>query len=46
MKLMRPTRLTMVTVQVRDFDEAVAWYRDMLGLSVLFTQPSEFCITT
>ncbi len=44
MTLMRPTRLTMVTVQVRDFDAAVAWYRDVLGLAVLFTQPNEFAM--
>jgi catechol-2,3-dioxygenase len=35
MSIMQPTRLMMVTVQVRDFDLAVAWYRDVLGLSVL-----------
>lgn len=44
MTLMQPIRLTMVTVQVRDFDAAVAWYRDVLGLSVSFTQPDEFCM--
>jgi catechol 2,3-dioxygenase-like lactoylglutathione lyase family enzyme len=41
---MRPNRLMMVTVQVRDFDAAVAWYRDVLGLSVLWMQPAEFCM--
>jgi catechol 2,3-dioxygenase-like lactoylglutathione lyase family enzyme len=44
MTLMKPTGITMVTVQVRDFDAAVAWYRDVLGLSVRLTQPSEFCM--
>lgn len=34
----------MVTVQVRDFDAAVAWYRDVLGLSVLTLEPDEFCM--
>lgn len=34
----------MVTVQVRDFDAAVAWYRDVLGLSVLYMEPDEFCM--
>ena len=33
----------MVTVQVRDFDAAVAWYRDVLGLSVVWLEPGEFC---
>jgi len=33
----------MVTVQVRDFDAAVAWYRDVLGLSVTWLEPGEFC---
>ena len=33
----------MVTVQVRDFDAAVAWYRDVFGLSVLSLEPDEFC---
>ena len=41
---MRPTALMMVTVQVRDFDLAVAWYRDVLGLSVLELEPDEFCV--
>lgn len=44
MNIMQPTRLMMVTVQVRDFDAAVAWYRDVLGLSVLELEPSEFCV--
>jgi len=34
----------MVTIQVRDFDAAVAWYRDVLGLAVLGTEPGEFCL--
>ena len=33
--LVKPTAMMMVTVQVRNFDAAVAWYRDVLGLSVL-----------
>ena len=33
----------MVTVQVRDFDSAVAWYRDVLGLTVLWIEQGEFC---
>lgn len=41
---MQPTRLMMVTVQVRDFDAAVAWYRDVLGLSVVWMEPSDFCM--
>jgi catechol 2,3-dioxygenase-like lactoylglutathione lyase family enzyme len=41
---MQPTRLMMVTVQVRDFDVSVAWYRDVLGLSVLELEPNEFCV--
>jgi catechol 2,3-dioxygenase-like lactoylglutathione lyase family enzyme len=41
---MQPTRITMVTVQVRDFDTAVTWYRDVLGLSVLYLEPNEFCV--
>ncbi|HMK12249.1 MAG TPA: VOC family protein [Acidimicrobiales bacterium] len=38
------SRLNMVTVQVRDFDAAVAWYRDVLGLSVVWLEPGEFCV--
>lgn len=34
----------MVTVQVRNFDAAVAWYRDVLGLTVLALEPDEFCM--
>ena len=33
----------MMTVQVRDFDAAVAWYRDVLGLTVVWLEPNEFC---
>ena len=33
----------MVTAQVRHFDAAVEWYRDVLGLSVLWIEPGEFC---
>lgn len=40
---MKPTGLAMVTVQVRDFDSAVEWYRDVLGLAVLWIEPGEFC---
>jgi catechol 2,3-dioxygenase-like lactoylglutathione lyase family enzyme len=34
----------MVTVQVANFDAAVAWYRDVLGLAVLYLEPDEFCM--
>lgn len=34
----------MVTAQVRDFDAALAWYRDVLGLAVLYLEPDEFCL--
>lgn len=44
MKVMQPTRLMMATAQVRDFDVAVAWYRDVLGLAVLELEPNEFCV--
>jgi catechol 2,3-dioxygenase-like lactoylglutathione lyase family enzyme len=44
MAFMRPTQVMMVTVQVRDFDATVAWYRDVLGLSVLSLEPDEFCM--
>jgi catechol 2,3-dioxygenase-like lactoylglutathione lyase family enzyme len=44
MTLMQPTGIVMVTVQVRDFDAAVAWYSDVLGLSVLSLEPDEFCM--
>jgi catechol 2,3-dioxygenase-like lactoylglutathione lyase family enzyme len=36
-------RISLVTVQVRDFDMMVAWYRDVLGLSVGWLEPHEFC---
>jgi catechol 2,3-dioxygenase-like lactoylglutathione lyase family enzyme len=35
--------ISLVTVQVRDFDAMVAWYRDVLGLSVVWREPNEFC---
>ena len=35
-------RMMMVTVQVRDFDAMVAWYRDILGLDVVVVEPGEF----
>lgn len=44
MTFMQPTAMMMVTVQVRDFAAAVAWYRDVLGLSVLALEPDEFCM--
>jgi catechol 2,3-dioxygenase-like lactoylglutathione lyase family enzyme len=34
----------MVTVQVRNLDAMVAWYRDVLGLEVLGLEPGEFCL--
>jgi catechol 2,3-dioxygenase-like lactoylglutathione lyase family enzyme len=37
-------RMMMVTVQVRDFDAMVAWYRDTLGLEVLGVEPGEFAV--
>lgn len=37
-------RLMMVTVQVREFDAMVTWYRDTLGLTVLGLEPGEFCL--
>lgn len=40
---MKPTGVMMVTVQVRDFDTCVSWYRDVLGLEVLWLEPDEFC---
>ena len=36
-------KVVMVTVQVRDFDAMVAWYRDVLGLAVVWLEPGEFC---
>jgi catechol 2,3-dioxygenase-like lactoylglutathione lyase family enzyme len=41
---MRPTGIMMVTVQVANFDAAVAWYRDVLGLAVVYLEPDEFCM--
>jgi catechol 2,3-dioxygenase-like lactoylglutathione lyase family enzyme len=32
----------MVTVQVRDFDSCLAWYRDVLGLVPQWFEPGEF----
>ncbi len=43
---MQPTGVTMITVQVADFDAAVAWYRDVLGLDVSYLEPTEFCVLT
>ena len=40
---MKPLGVMMVTVQVRNFDTALEWYRDVLGLTVLWTEPNEFC---
>ena len=34
----------MVTIQVRDFDQLVEWYREVLGLKVLGVEPGEFCL--
>jgi catechol 2,3-dioxygenase-like lactoylglutathione lyase family enzyme len=36
----------MVTVQVRDFDAMVAWYRDVLGLGIGSLEAGEFCELT
>jgi catechol 2,3-dioxygenase-like lactoylglutathione lyase family enzyme len=41
---MGPRQLSMVTVQVRDLDAARAWYTDVLGLSVGWLEPGEFCV--
>jgi catechol 2,3-dioxygenase-like lactoylglutathione lyase family enzyme len=38
-----PTAVIMVTAQVRNFDAAVEWYQDVLGLTVLWNEPGEFC---
>ena len=43
MIVMQPTGIMMVTVQVRNFEALVTWYRDVLGLSVLSLEPDEFC---
>ena len=37
-------RMMMVTIQVRNLDSCVAWYRDVLGLEVLGLEPDEFCL--
>jgi catechol 2,3-dioxygenase-like lactoylglutathione lyase family enzyme len=37
-------QISMVTVQVRDFDRTRAWYTDVLGLSVGWLEPGEFCV--
>lgn len=34
----------MVTAQVRDFAVALAWYRDVLGLALLYQEPGEFAM--
>jgi catechol 2,3-dioxygenase-like lactoylglutathione lyase family enzyme len=39
----RIRQLAMVTVQVRDFDAMLDWYRDVLGLTVGWLEPGEFC---
>jgi len=36
-------QIVMVTIQVRDFDAMVAWYQDILGLSIGALEPGEFC---
>jgi catechol 2,3-dioxygenase-like lactoylglutathione lyase family enzyme len=41
---MKPTGIMMVTVQVASFAAAVDWYRDVLGLTVLYLEPNEFCM--
>jgi catechol 2,3-dioxygenase-like lactoylglutathione lyase family enzyme len=33
----------MVTVQVKDFDKMLTWYRDVLGFGVGWYEPNEFC---
>jgi predicted enzyme related to lactoylglutathione lyase len=37
-------KLDMVTVRVRDWPAAVAWYRDVLGLSPLGLHDHPFCL--
>jgi predicted enzyme related to lactoylglutathione lyase len=39
-------QIAMVTVQVRDFDGMVAWYRDVLGLGIGWLEAGEFCTPT
>jgi catechol 2,3-dioxygenase-like lactoylglutathione lyase family enzyme len=41
---MKPTGIMMVTVQVANLDAAVDWYKDVLGLLVLYLEPGEFCM--
>jgi catechol 2,3-dioxygenase-like lactoylglutathione lyase family enzyme len=36
--------MMMVTVQVRDFNAALAWYSEVLGLAVIALEPDEFCM--
>ena len=38
----RPSRVAMVTVQVREVDAALQWYRDVLGLEVQWFEAGEF----
>src|SRR5260370_42588826 len=38
--------IAMVTVQVRDFDGMVAWYRDVLGIGIGWLEAGEFCTLT
>jgi predicted enzyme related to lactoylglutathione lyase len=38
--------IAMVTVQVRNFDGMVAWYRDVLGLGIGWLEAGEFCTLT
>ena len=39
-------QISIVTVQVHDFDGVRAWYADVLGLSVAWLEPGEFCVLT
>src|SRR4051812_28112926 len=39
-------RIAIVTIQARDFDTLVAWYRDVLGLEIGWLEPGEFCTLT
>ena len=38
--------ITMVTIQVRDFDGMVAWYSGVLGLGIGWLEAGEFCTLT
>jgi catechol 2,3-dioxygenase-like lactoylglutathione lyase family enzyme len=40
---MKIRQLAMVTVQVRDLDAMLSWYRDVLGLAVGWLEAGEFC---